>query len=748
MEEILKFTVDSALLKELGEKLVESVQIALSELIKNAYDADATTVQIVFGEDFNGEKYLEIIDNGIGMSFNDVNNYWMRIATTNKRAKNRSKLFGRPLTGAKGIGRFSCRRLGGKLVMTTIGSVNEEIDTKNKSYEKVIAEFPWSSFTAGTEVTSIKCKGIVEKLDNAKTGTILRIEKLSQEWNRRSYDWLKRQLGVLVANQGQRRKGYIDDPGFEISIVAPDFEEGVVDLRKKLINAGWGTLTGWIDDFGFATLELEAKGLGKKVYKSKTQFEYLNDVSLKIGIMVLERPKMRDTSIISKGNLHDILPEWGGVQIRYRGFRVYPYGNDDWLEIDKDRGLRKQKPSSSELQVFSQTLNGVDPSSSILDMLGMQNFIGGVNIEESNNHFEMKANREGFISSDAVTQLKEFVRFAVHWITIWREYQKQDDRLKFGEEIRKEFEESFKREVPKNKIVDHALKHINNEISLVSRELPKHKRIILEENIEKATEVIKKSFKNKENELIHMRLVASTSTLLLIFSHEIKSLLAILESSKNTLTSIASDVGKTNKPKAEAIINKFDELNLRFSQLIELTSFVAVGAKRYKPERVSIRNKVERVLDAFELIISKYNIEIDVDIPLVAVIDKILEAEVYAIFLNIISNSIKAVISKGGVRKISIKAIVESRTVIIIRDTGIGLSEEYYSEVFKAFFADPDGKLYRGLENRLNPEDSLFVGIGSGLGLGITKEIIESKNGTISFERPDIGWSSQLKIII
>lgn len=44
----LKFTVDSALLRELGEKFVETVHLALSELVKNSYDADATEIEVIF----------------------------------------------------------------------------------------------------------------------------------------------------------------------------------------------------------------------------------------------------------------------------------------------------------------------------------------------------------------------------------------------------------------------------------------------------------------------------------------------------------------------------------------------------------------------------------------------------------------------------------------------------------------------------------------------------------------------------
>ncbi len=61
----------------------------------------------------------------------------------------------------------------------------------------------------------------------------------------------------------------------------------------------------------------------------------LEGTTLEVGIMVEIRSQMRDLSILSKGNLQKILSDWGGVQVRHNGFRVHPYGNDDWLKIEK-----------------------------------------------------------------------------------------------------------------------------------------------------------------------------------------------------------------------------------------------------------------------------------------------------------------------------------------------------------------------------------------------------------------------------
>jgi signal transduction histidine kinase len=85
---------------------------------------------------------------------------------------------------------------------------------------------------------------------------------------------------------------------------------------------------------------------------------------------------------------------------------------------------------------------------------------------------------------------------------------------------------------------------------------------------------------------------------------------------------------------------------------------------------------------------------------------------------------------------------------IVIQDSGIGLAEGRFREVFLPFVSDPDGILYENLEARLNPEDNIIVGTGSGLGLGIVNEIVKAKGGSVSFRQPDSGWATKLQILL
>lgn len=743
----LKFTVDSALLSELGEKLVETVHLALVELVKNAYDADATLVELIFTKDSSGKFQIVISDNGTGMNFEAIQKYWMRIATSNKTKQKVSKVFGRPLSGAKGIGRFSCRRLGTHLKIMTFGTKEGNLVGKHALIEKTVVEFPWTKFVPGEDITTIKCPGSQIKVENEITGTKLIITGVPDEWTVRGYSWLKRQLAVLAANRGIKRNGYYEDPGFNVQIIANDFNGKVQDIRSNLIEAGWGTLKAKINDEHHAVCELAAMGIGERKITSSLKFNKLKDINLELAIMVDDRSQIRDRNVLSLGTMEKILNEWGGVQVRYKGVRVYPYGDDDWLEIDKDRGLRKGSPNS-ELFVFAQTLKDVDPGRSLLNMLSMRSYVGNVEIGENAEGFEPKLSREGFISSAEFDQLKEFVRFAIDWSTILRDYYIREENLKKVLIAKEIFEEVIGEKVEQSRVMESALNHLKHEAKVVSEVLPVSQRREFESVFESATDVIRAQHESNQRELTHLRLVASTSTLLLIFSHEVKSLLGVLEQSKNSLEILAKELVPRQKKEVEGINNRFIDLKDRLVELLSLTSLVGKDNRKTKAGQVALLERVKKVEKVFELITHKYQIVVDhTGIPNNIAFKSILEAEVYSILLNVMSNSIKSVIAGGRNRKIELVAEkCDNMNVLTIRDTGIGLDPARFEEVFIPFISDPDGKLYENLEKRLNPEDNMIVGSGSGLGLGIVKEIIKVRGGSIRFKLPTEHWTSELEI--
>jgi signal transduction histidine kinase len=265
-----------------------------------------------------------------------------------------------------------------------------------------------------------------------------------------------------------------------------------------------------------------------------------------------------------------------------------------------------------------------------------------------------------------------------------------------------------------------------------------------------ATRAIVKHEASNREELRHLQLVASTSTLLLIFSHEVKSLLSWLEQVSISLDRVQRHVNKAEGKRLIEISNEFGATKKRFVDLLSMTSLISVSSRKSEAVRLTLRPRLERAIRSFDLITKNYEIDINIEhVPATLQVGPMLEAELFAVILNILSNAIKSVIAAGGRKRVVVVAERRgSQAVLNIRDSGIGLAEEYYEQVFAPFAVDPDKRLYRGLDAKLNPEDQYIVGTGSGLGLSIAREILSYRGGSIRFVTPPGDWKADLEIVM
>lgn len=110
MAKNLQFKTNSRHIGQLGRELVTDFVTALVELVKNAYDADAPSVQIMIENANTPYSRIIVADTGCGMTEEEFENRWMVIGTSNKLSLPYTPK-GRKKAGKKGIGRFSVERL-------------------------------------------------------------------------------------------------------------------------------------------------------------------------------------------------------------------------------------------------------------------------------------------------------------------------------------------------------------------------------------------------------------------------------------------------------------------------------------------------------------------------------------------------------------------------------------------------------------------------------------------------------------
>jgi len=177
----VRFRVSSGLKTIIGRELITDDFVAVFELVKNAFDAHAKRVDITFENLGSEDARLIIRDNGKGMNKDDLEKKWLFVAysakkdgTEDYRERIRSS---RVYAGAKGIGRFSCDKLGRHLKLLTQKSatgptccVTVHWDTFEEDAKKEFTDIPISLATSR------------ESVPNLTTGTVLEISGLRESW--------------------------------------------------------------------------------------------------------------------------------------------------------------------------------------------------------------------------------------------------------------------------------------------------------------------------------------------------------------------------------------------------------------------------------------------------------------------------------------------------------------------------------------------------------------------------------------
>ncbi|MFH2069619.1 MAG: ATP-binding protein [Elusimicrobiota bacterium] len=145
MNQKINFIITSRLLDHIGLAMYSSLPKAISELIANSYDADATEVKVIIPEEINKETEIVISDNGNGMNENFIRNSYMKIGSDNREEKEKSPRFKRPLIGSKGIGKLSGLGIANVMYIETVNNgkkckfeINRKnLDEKGKNLEEI-----------------------------------------------------------------------------------------------------------------------------------------------------------------------------------------------------------------------------------------------------------------------------------------------------------------------------------------------------------------------------------------------------------------------------------------------------------------------------------------------------------------------------------------------------------------------------------------------------------------------------------
>ena len=363
----LKFRPRARIIRTIGDRLISGPDAAVIELVKNSYDADASSVYIAFLPR-TAERSAQIAfeDDGHGMSFYDIENKWMEPATSDKRERNTSPN-GRKLLGSKGIGRFAAARLGGKLDLYTC---KLEPSGAGLFESTSILDIDWAIFDEVEYLDEISFNA-QRSLGNGPAGTKLTITELRDDWTesslRKLYQELRRLVSPLEGTENLFRISLdlshcaIDSCGFDgRSFLGPTEKkssQGVYEIKAfPILDACDYLVDGIFDEDGNFEGTFTNRREGSECEPLRVHVPLREDeipcgiALIKLSIFDREASSIRSTAEkagfghLGVREARKLLDGIAGIAIYRDGFRIRPYGDaeNDWLTLD---AKRVQNPS-------------------------------------------------------------------------------------------------------------------------------------------------------------------------------------------------------------------------------------------------------------------------------------------------------------------------------------------------------------------------------------------------------------------
>jgi signal transduction histidine kinase len=328
-QDVLYFEASARLQRLFGRDLIPDDYSAVEELVKNAYDSNASEVTIrIVRPSGSYEGELEIRDNGTGLTFRDFKRVWMRAGYSEKTAQPLADTERIPV-GEKGIGRFAADKLGKNLVVST---------KTRGAREALQVTFDWERFSNKKRLlNSIGIPYLIEVdpfFPKDRSGTILRITRLRASWDDNEIQELRRRLSRLL-------NPYAKTEGFSIILEAPTrkLSGPIVPSEIKDADFEWTIIR---DMDGVVTVKRRARvQRGAPEWKEwevvRPAYEDTTPMAREFGpvnariFFYADRPK--------KASIGDAVP---GVAVYRDRMRVEPAGSEraDWLGLLEKRAKR------------------------------------------------------------------------------------------------------------------------------------------------------------------------------------------------------------------------------------------------------------------------------------------------------------------------------------------------------------------------------------------------------------------------
>jgi len=382
-----RFTFNGNIITELGEESISNSNIAIAELIKNAYDANSEQVSFEFVNLGKHNTTIRIVDGGVGMGLTDIKDKFMDIGSPHKKDIVKTPEYNRVSVGAKGIGRFASHSLGNKLLLKTA------VKGEKTGYE---LKFDWKLFDKHIKATDVDVPMITFNKKNSERGTTLEILDLKESWNDNTkLKQLLKDLKLLVCPIDPPRK-------FKIKNNIPTDDLRLPDIKKKFFD---------LAAYEFRVKLTKKKELHYEFYKlgklkkngKQTLARNLTCGDAEFRLFsyykvpaIWKQNTGKEIDKTSMDYIKSVLGEYSGIKLYRDHFRVKPYGDvgADWIGLD----------------VWSRNQTDVPGNPQVLGIVSIS--------KEQNPKIEDTTTREGVINNTEYYDLVEFVTTSIREFTI------------------------------------------------------------------------------------------------------------------------------------------------------------------------------------------------------------------------------------------------------------------------------------------------------------------------------------------
>lgn len=709
----LAFRAEARLLQELGERLVAQPEVALVELIKNSYDADASCCDIGFSSD---GKVLVVQDNGHGMTKEEFETRWMTIATSKKAEERISRRYGRELTGQKGIGRFAVRFLGSKLRVVSISN-----DLKRQCKTRLEAYFDWHKIDENSSLVDTEIPyQLYRAEDDEAIGTTLEISglrrggtfALNPKFRSSVLNIVSPISGLDRGRFTRNKKNNAIDPGFMANLPGDDASDSI-DVAKYVLDNAWAKLSIDLDD---DVLSFSISYLGEKP-KYNLSLNYPNSISSGLHADIRFFPR-RAGLFSGKGIDGRTAYTWvrqnSGVIVVDRGFRVKPYGDrdDDWLALGIDAAANSREWRTSLAQenfpVLPKERN--DPAlNPALNLPANHQLIGAVFLKSSNkknpdNEEDIipSTDREGFLRTDGFFQLTEIVRAGIEFLAKADKARMLEEQEVLAKEAAKQVKEEYRA----------AIEFVQSVPTLSAVE--KNRLVKDYSHLSKKIEEVEYYDREARRKL---EVMGSLGVVAGFLTHEASRIVS-------TINDAAEVLKKLSEKNSDFLpyLNTLEESYEALKSHLEYTKLFVDTTHNFKLAVFKSAPQVRRVVEKFGKFAADRGVIVKIDIPSDVSVPPMPVTVYSGILLNLYTNALKAVLAKdtsSGTLEILFKARSNGiHHVIEVLDTGVGIPTNVMSRIWDPLFTTT---------SRLNNP----LGSGMGLGLSLVKQLVEQSKGKI-----------------